>query len=219
VFSLGIILFELLYPMYTGMERNICLNKLRESRFFPSDWHASIGAVFPDLEDMIRQMVVKNPSARPTSESVAKHVGNILGEFTVLSLDVNHNSDPDIFMLRVEAEHREDTLGHTMRQIHEITAAFSFPDFETSPHVVTIVQYGLRSSSSIGGGKALAIMEFAIKFSNSISFSIQEAHDENRHCIAGDSRQRHMNLLSRLIGKLMERPGVYKVRQISWATA
>ena len=32
VYSLGIILFELLYPMATGMERGVCIRNLREGR-------------------------------------------------------------------------------------------------------------------------------------------------------------------------------------------
>lgn len=161
-------LFEVLYPMYTGMERNICLTRLRDSLKFPSDWHSTVGTVFPDLEDMITRMVRRDPSCRPSAESVARHVSAILGEFTVLALDQNHSNDPEIFLLRVEAEHREDTLGHTIRLIRDISA---------SNGGVTIVQYGLRSSTSSSSAssssssnitQSVAIMEFALKYENNV---------------------------------------------------
>lgn len=198
-------LFELLYPMYTGMERNICLSRLRESLVFPTDWHGTIGVAFPDLEDMIRRMIRREPAARPSAESVARHVSSILGEFTVLALDQNHDADPEIFLLRVEAEHREDTLGHTIRLIHEISASLLLEDC-SSANDVTIVQYGLRSSSSAHGSKPAAIMEFALKYNDA------DGADSDDCCTMG---HRNMILISRLVSNLKEQPGIYKARQVS----
>ena len=203
------------------MERNICLSRLRESLTFPTDWHTAIGNAFPDLEDMIRRMVRREPSNRPTAESVARHVSSILGEFTVLALDLNHNADPEVFLLRVEAEHRDDTLGHTMRLIHEIASSFSLRDCSSCSNQVTIVQYGLRSSSSssANNGKSSSIMEFAIKFNNVPSNAITNSDDENEISPKNDCQQENSSLFSRLVGKLMERPGIYKARQISCASS
>ena len=49
-------------------------------------------------------------------ETTKKEQANLnpLGEFTVLALDQNHSNDQEIYMLRVESEEREDTLGHTI---------------------------------------------------------------------------------------------------------
>lgn len=204
VYSLGIMLFELLYPMYTRMERNICLSRLRDSLKFPNDWQSAVGTVFPDLEDMILRMVRREPSCRPSAESIAKHVSCILGEFTVLALDQNHSHDPEIFLLRIEAQHREDTLGHTIRLIRDITSS-------SGDHGVTIVQYGLRSSTSgtsslsstTNNTQSVAIMEFALKY------------DDRNETKSGLTQESHIDSFSKLIGALLENPGIFKVRQIS----
>ena len=161
VFSLGVMLFELLYPMYTGMERNICLSRLRDQTF-PIDWEDTIGKTFPTMRSLIVGMLSNSPSARPTAESVARHIQSVLGEFTILSLDTDHynGNDPDVVLLRVEAEHRDDALPHTMQLIREESAA-------THGYPVEIVQYGLRSNGSNNNDNnepVTAIMEFALKF-------------------------------------------------------
>ena len=46
LYSLGIMLFELCYPMYTGMERNIVLSKLR-NHIFPEAWSTKVKPAFP----------------------------------------------------------------------------------------------------------------------------------------------------------------------------
>ena len=164
VYSLGIMLFELLYPMYTGMERNICLSRLHNN-VFPNDWEETIGKAFPTMRGLIVDMLSIHPSARPTAESVARHIQAVMGEFTILSLDTEHyfNNHPDVVLLRVEAEHRDNTLPHTMQLIRDESAA-------THGCPVEIVQYGLRSTNSSSDnnhGPATAIMEFALKFQDS----------------------------------------------------
>jgi len=148
VFSLGILLFELLYPMYTGMERSICLTKLRQSEF-PKSWGATVGKTFASLEDLIRKMMSRVPARRPSAEQVAEHIQPLLSEFTILSLDKH---SPETMLLRVEAAQRENVLPETIQIIHEAA----------HPSIVKIVQYGLRSAKS--GSKA--IMEFALQSSN-----------------------------------------------------
>ena len=138
--------------MYTGMERNICLSRLRESQF-PNDWEKLVGASFPTLKGLINKMLSKQPSERPTARAVAKIVQSILGEFTIHSLDKKHG--PDVILLRIEAEQRDDALGHTIQSIRSIAE-------QRSP--VKVIQYGLRSSSS--NEKPAAIMEFAIESSD-----------------------------------------------------
>jgi hypothetical protein len=138
--------------MYTGMERNICLSRLREFEF-PSDWQKTVGTAFPTVKGLICSMLSTKPADRPTADSVARAIQSILSEFTILSLDNKHG--PDMILLRVEAEHRDDTLGHTIKLIR--SAAES-----RSP--VDVVQYGLRSSSS--SERPAAIMEFALHSSD-----------------------------------------------------
>jgi serine/threonine protein kinase len=145
VYSLGIILFELCYPMYTGMERNICLSKLRQQEF-PYEWQDNIGHAFPTLQDLIQTMLNLSPSSRPTAVAVANHIQSLMGEFTILSLD----NQPDLLLLRVEAADRDDVLPHTLRLLRE-----------AGP--VEVVQYGLRSSHQVD--KPTSILEFALRSS------------------------------------------------------
>lgn len=134
--------------MYTGMERSICLSRLRDLKF-PTDWNAVVGASFPSLKDLICTMLSVKPCSRPSADAVVQAIQSILAEFTILSLDNEHG--PEMILLRVEAEHREDALAHTIKLIQTAT--------ESCP--VNIVQYGLRSSSV--GERPTAIMEFAVK--------------------------------------------------------
>lgn len=144
-------LFELVYPMYTGMERNICLSRLRHATpVFPKDWESVVGSSFPSLREMIQSMVSNDPSKRPTAASVAQHVQSILNEFTIVSLDEHALSRQDVVLLRVEAEHRPDSLTQTIQAIED-SARESNQD-------VQVIQYGLRSSN------ASAIMEFALRY-------------------------------------------------------
>ena len=151
IYSLGIILFELCYPMYTGMERSVCLTNLRAHKF-PADWNKEVGTLFPTLQPLITSMLNTIPNERPTSLEVAEMVQSILGEFTILSLDKEHG--PEIILLRVEAAYRDDALGHTIKLIKSLSV-----NGDGSP--VEVAQYGLRSSSS--GDQPTAIMEFAIQ--------------------------------------------------------
>lgn len=139
VFSLGIILFELFYPMYTGMERSICLSRLRDG-VFPQDWEAVPGR--SEMNALISSMVSEQPSDRPTAAVVAKQVASILGEYTIVSLqDYSNAADDNIVLLRVEA--KEDSLRETMSWIRD---------------EADIVEYGLRVQ-----GNNSSIMEFALQ--------------------------------------------------------
>jgi serine/threonine protein kinase len=133
--------------MYTGMERSICLTKIRQSKF-PSNWQAAVGKAFSTLQDLIKSMLSRNPADRPSAEEVAHHIHSLLGEFTILSLD---KYDADTILLRVEADHGDNVLHDTMQGIHKAAL----------PGSVEIVQYGLRSAKS----GTVAVMEFALQTS------------------------------------------------------
>ena len=154
IYSLGIMLFELCYPMYTGMERNICLSRLRDHSF-PKDWVETVGVSFPTLQDLICSMLSRTPSARPTAKTVVEAIQSILGEFTLVSIDSSMHEGPDMILLRVEADHEEDVLGRTMELIRSAAAE------EEGDNTFQIAQYGLRSSSS--SERPAAIMEFAVR--------------------------------------------------------
>ena len=171
VYSLGIMLFELCYPMYTvsltfvfvrslfnlctfdfglkllfrsqGMERNIVLSKLR-NHIFPDQWHVSVAPTFPSLHSLLLSMISNKSADRPTADTVVRSIRSILEGFTITSLD-KHQHEGSI-LIRVEAKPREDVLRHTMQLVKQAA----------SPHEVEITQYGLR------GGTNKAIMEFAI---------------------------------------------------------
>lgn len=197
VYSLGIMLFELLYPMSTSMERQKCLSRLRE-RTVPEDWENAVGKAFPSMQDLLICMLSGNPSDRPTADSVARHVQNVLGEFTILSLDKHHyNNIPDMVLLRIEAEHRDNALQHTMQLIRDESIAADAP--------VDIVQYGMRSSSTSAAGndKPAAIMEFALRYSSSVA----------------EGRASHHRSASDLVRKLEGRAEIYTARQVSGASS
>jgi len=88
IYSLGIILFELCYPMYTGMERHTVFRGLRQ-RTFPDQWNKTVGVTFPSLHKLLLEMLSLHPEDRPTSEAVVDRVDTLLGEYTcdLLGLD------------------------------------------------------------------------------------------------------------------------------------
>lgn len=151
VFSLGIILFELCYPMYTGMERNVCLSRLRNDGSFPSDWSMVVGGEFPSLQPLILSMTDTCPADRPTAVKVAQLIQSIVGQFTIQSLDLKRVSDT--ILLRVEAEQQDDALQNTMQCIQDFSIQQGYQ--------TEVVQYGLRSSQR--DGIATAVMEFALR--------------------------------------------------------
>ncbi|KAG7371225.1 WD40 repeat-containing protein [Nitzschia inconspicua] len=147
VYSLGIILFELCYPMYTGMERTIVLSELR-NHHFPEQWTKSVQSEFPSLHTLLLSMISNKPEDRPCADEIVQGIRSILEGFTISSLD-KHDHDGAI-LLRVETEPREDVLRYTMDLVREAALPVS----------IDIVQYGLRGGSNRGQMKS--IMEFAI---------------------------------------------------------
>ena len=139
--------------MHTGMERNICLTRLRNSQF-PDDFNKIVGHTFPSIPPLLLSMLSERPSERPSAAAIVSHLKSVLSEYTILSLDESQHQGPDMLLLRIEAEHCADALTLT---IDAIQAAA-----ETLLEPVEIVQYGLRSSGD--GDRPAAIIELAIKF-------------------------------------------------------
>lgn len=146
IYSLGIMLFELCYPMYTGMERTIVLSKLR-NHIFPEQWMENVERAFPTLHSLLQSMISNSPADRPTAVVVVRSIQTILEGFTISSIDKHHHENA--ILLRVEAKPREDVLRHTINLVKEAA----------SPDCIEIVQYGLR------GGTNKAVMEFAVSSS------------------------------------------------------
>ncbi|XP_077136377.1 eukaryotic translation initiation factor 2-alpha kinase 3 isoform X1 [Ranitomeya variabilis] len=65
IFSLGLILFELLYPFGTNMERVQILTDLRDLKF-----PALFTQQYPQEHTMVRHMLSHNPSERPEAEDI-----------------------------------------------------------------------------------------------------------------------------------------------------
>eukprot|EP00934_Nitzschia_sp_Nitz4_P002258 Nitzschia sp. Nitz4//scaffold132_size63325//34830//38476//NITZ4_006292-RA/size63325-snap-gene-0.50-mRNA-1//1//CDS//3329535320//2258//frame0 len=152
IYSLGIILFELCFPMYTGMERTIVLSKLR-NHIFPDQWLESIEPSFPKLHTLLQSMISNCPSDRPSAGTVVRIIQSILEGFTISSLDKHSEGT---ILLRVEAKPREDVLRHIMELVKHAA----------EPDCIEILQYGLR------GGTNKAIMEFAITSSTCMDHSL-----------------------------------------------
>lgn len=185
VYSLGMMLFELLYPMYTGMERQICFSRLRD-HCFPDDWATHVGIGFPSIKDLILNMLSRTPSSRPSAESVSRHIQSILGEFTLMSLDEQYHQRADISLLRVEAENHKDILQHVMQLIQD--------EANDSAQSVEIVQYGMRSAIASTDETVAAIMEFALR------------DKINTDCPD--------DFMSHIVTKLLQHPEIIKARVI-----
>ncbi|KAL3921817.1 MAG: hypothetical protein SGILL_002548 [Bacillariaceae sp.] len=159
IFSLGIILFELCYPMTTGMERNIVLSDLRK-HVFPELWRNTVQVEFPVLHEMLMSMISNEPKDRPTAQTVVKTLHTILDGFTISSLD-SHGHEGAI-LLRVETHPRDDVLQYTMDLVLKCA----------QPILVDIVQYGLRGVST--NGEMKSIMEFAV---------VPRQDEDTEHCL------------------------------------
>lgn len=142
VYSLGIILFELCYPLYTTHERYKEFSGIR-SGHFPSYWINKVKTAFPTLHDILVRMVSVTPSKRPSAADVSEHIDTLLGEYSVQSLDKSWGKKGAL-LIRVETEEAEGVLVSAMKLIKV-----------AAPHA-KILQYGLRGQSS------KAIMEFAL---------------------------------------------------------
>ena len=143
IFSLGLMLFELCYPMYTTMERYKEFGGIRKGHF-PSYWNSNVKPSFPTMHDLLKQMISHSPSERPSADAVSDHIDSLLREYSVQSLDKSWGKKGAL-LLRVEANEREGILAHTMKLIKDV-----------APNS-TVLQYGLRGQAS------KAIMEFALE--------------------------------------------------------
>ena len=157
IYSLGIILFELCYPMYTGMERNICISRLRDKHEFPSDWDSTVTASFPTLRELLLSMLSNKPENRPKASDVADHIQDVLGELTIISVGTEETSSENLILLRVEADSDPDALANTMGQIRQAA----------QPGSVDILQYGLSQSKD-----SHTIMEFALRSSPEVEAGV-----------------------------------------------
>ncbi|XP_022815705.1 eukaryotic translation initiation factor 2-alpha kinase isoform X2 [Spodoptera litura] len=68
IYSLGLILFELLHPFSTESERVACLLQLRQHKY-PPDFIAD----YPEETEVLKMMLSDDPSKRPTATGVRAH--------------------------------------------------------------------------------------------------------------------------------------------------
>lgn len=149
VYSLGIILFELCYPMVTAMERYKAFEGIRQHDpvIFPYEWYNTVAKQFPSIHVLILRMLSHSPKERPTAAIVENKIELFLSEYTVRSLDSYSWTEDSIF-LRVEAENADGILAKTKKLI------------EAASQNAQIKQYSLRVKES------KAIMEFALSISD-----------------------------------------------------
>jgi len=86
IFSLGIILFEMVYPLQTGMERHQTLKELKEKARIPE----SLSSKYPGISSLIVDMLEKIPSRRPTAKDVAERLTCELKSLQIQNTQVNH---------------------------------------------------------------------------------------------------------------------------------
>mmetsp|Transcript_40719 Transcript_40719/g.73428 ORF Transcript_40719/g.73428 Transcript_40719/m.73428 type:complete len:1560 (-) Transcript_40719:951-5630(-) len=154
LYSLGIILFELCYPMYTSMERYKEFGGIRKGNF-PAYWNSHVKTAFPTMHYLLVQMISDSAAERPSADAVSDHIDSLLREYSVQSLDKSWGKEGAL-LLRVEAEEKEGILAHAMKLIKH-----------AAPQA-KILQYGLRGQASRsimenGSTPNIAIMEFAIE--------------------------------------------------------
>ena len=112
-------LFEMCYPMYTGMERSVVLGNVQK-RIFPPAWNASVARENPALQDLLERMLSKIPGQRPTSDEVCAIVEDFLGTLTVMSLDRSKSRGDGSILLRVEGDESDNIMSKTMTMIKEV---------------------------------------------------------------------------------------------------
>ena len=161
IYSLGIILFEMCYPLYTTHERYKEFCGIRKGQY-PSYWNSHVKKTFPSLHNILLLMLSPTPSKRPSAADVSDHIDKLLTEYTVQSLDKSWGKKGAI-LLRVEADEEEGVLTATMKLIK--TAA---------PNAI-IQQYGLRGQGS------KAIMEFAIEITDDAKGSLDRINTSLRN--------------------------------------
>jgi serine/threonine protein kinase len=76
VFSLGVILAELLCPVQTQMERAVLFEQLRQARRLPP----LVEAAFPKASSLALEMTHPDPKGRPTMEQINRWLPLVLGE-------------------------------------------------------------------------------------------------------------------------------------------
>ena len=152
---------------------------------FPDQWHSTVAVAFPSLHTLLMQMLSPIPSERPTSAAVADHVGRLLSEYTILSLDRAHRSEGSV-LLRIEAIESEGVLRRTTKMIQDADPSIS------------ILQYGLR------GHESKAIMEFALSIPGDIG-----ANDDD-----GDVTSKN-NATENIINALKKNEEIKVVRQVT----
>eukprot|EP00523_Entomoneis_sp_CCMP467_P006287 CAMPEP_0168731760 /NCGR_PEP_ID=MMETSP0724-20121128/7426_1 /TAXON_ID=265536 /ORGANISM="Amphiprora sp., Strain CCMP467" /LENGTH=1205 /DNA_ID=CAMNT_0008778767 /DNA_START=45 /DNA_END=3663 /DNA_ORIENTATION=+ len=162
VFSLGIMLFELCYPMYTGMERNICLTKLRQQLSFPSDWDAVVGCHASSIKKLLLSMLERKAFARPTASGVVQQIKDLMGELTILSPTTLTNTS-DLVLLRVESTCKENPLQDAINHINEASRPYGKVDILQSGMArenerVTVMEFAMQSST-VDGAKLVKHLE------------------------------------------------------------
>lgn len=76
IFSLGIIFFEMIYPITTGMERHNLLKNLKEKNFLPDN----LTNKFPYISEFILKMTHSEPEKRPDCKSLIFNIDEIISK-------------------------------------------------------------------------------------------------------------------------------------------
>ena len=162
IYSLGIMLFELCYPMYTAMERCERFGDIRKQKF-PAYWISSVKKTFPKMHELLVCMLSESASERPSANEVFDEVDSLLGEYSVQSLDKAWGKKEGVILLRVEADDHPDVLSRCNAIIKD-----------AAPSAI-ILQYGLRGQAS------KAIIEFALEApkDEDVAEKIKSAFGEN----------------------------------------
>ncbi|GFH53079.1 hypothetical protein CTEN210_09555 [Chaetoceros tenuissimus] len=162
VYSLGIILFELCYPMSTGMERFKVFQGIRSRNpRFPEKWNMTVAKQCPAIHTIALRMLSHTPKDRPTAAEIVSYIEALVSEFTVHSLDPTSLLEGTVY-IRVETDDSEGAMARTIAAIRK-------------EDCVEIQQYGLRAKDH------KKIMEFALSINSS---SNDESEEVVNHLIS-----------------------------------
>ncbi|XP_011311598.1 eukaryotic translation initiation factor 2-alpha kinase 1-like [Fopius arisanus] len=119
LYSLGIVIFEIFFPMKTGMERNSLINQLKSGKM-PEEFVEK----YPKWADTIKRLLLVDPIRRPSATELLQSLNadkdSIIAELT----DTIKEKDIIIDNLRLEIEE----LRHRLDKIEPTVKALEMPE-------------------------------------------------------------------------------------------
>ncbi|XP_067001568.2 eukaryotic translation initiation factor 2-alpha kinase 1 isoform X3 [Anabrus simplex] len=117
IYSLGIVLFELIQPFSTDMERSKLLSHLRDGNF-PS----KLNSTSPKLVHFIQMLMATDPADRPTTENVLTELDSITQESSSEAF-LSSSPDETIRQLRADLSRKDLEIEELKRKVQALEAS------------------------------------------------------------------------------------------------